>query len=99
MQRAMMFAAKRYSEFITDFSAERARLRKFQMMGITRRATADQARLCADKGKVGLVSSPHRFAKRRDRHLGRRLSGDGLRAIDPRRVVSWREIQRWVRGL
>jgi hypothetical protein len=45
MQFMMMFTAQRNSEFIADFSSKSLWLRKFEMVRVTGRALADQARL------------------------------------------------------
>ena len=45
MQLAMMAAAERYGEFITDFEAYRSGLHKTQMMGIGGLPSADGTRL------------------------------------------------------
>jgi hypothetical protein len=42
---AMVSAAQRDSEFVTDLAAERRLLRKAQMMGVTGLSSADQAGL------------------------------------------------------
>ena len=62
VQVAMMFPAQWNSEFVADLASERSGLRKFEMMRITRRALADQARLRRDECEMGLVSPPQRFA-------------------------------------
>jgi hypothetical protein len=45
MQLSMMPTAEGHGEFIADFHADCARLRKAQMMRIGRAATADKTRL------------------------------------------------------
>jgi hypothetical protein len=45
MQIAMMVAAQRHSELITDLATERTWLRKFEMKRIARRASAHETRL------------------------------------------------------
>jgi hypothetical protein len=49
-------AAQRYCEFIADLEANRARLRKAQMMRIGRLPPADQTRLRSDEFQVGFVA-------------------------------------------
>jgi hypothetical protein len=56
VQLAMMNATQRYGELITDLAAERPRLSKTQMVGIGRRTTAHQARLCGNKLAVVAVT-------------------------------------------
>ena len=55
MQLAMMLAAQGDGELVAHFSAQRSRLGDFEMMRITGRHPADQARLRSHEGKVGLV--------------------------------------------
>ena len=62
----MMIPAQRHREFVADLASERSGLSKFQVMGIARRALADQAWLCGNECEMGLVSPPHLFAPRRD---------------------------------
>ena len=52
----MMAAAERHRELVADLAAERARLRKTQMMRIRRRATANQAGLLHHEAKVLAVA-------------------------------------------
>jgi hypothetical protein len=73
MQLPMMASAKRYCEFIADFQANAARLRKSQMMRVARLSSADKTRLRCDKLEMRLVTQPFGF-------------GDGeLALIDPTR--------------
>ena len=57
MQVQMVISAQWYGEFVADLASERARLGKFQMMGIAGRASADKTRLGSDESKMSLVSA------------------------------------------
>jgi hypothetical protein len=52
MELAMVCPAERYRELVADLAAERAVLRKTQMMGIARLSSADQAGLLGDKAQM-----------------------------------------------
>ena len=55
----MMLAAQWHRKFVADLAPEGSRLGKFQMVGITGRAMADQTRLRGNERPVGFVA----FAK------------------------------------
>ena len=55
---AVVAAAERHGELVADFSPERAALGEAQMVGITRLAAADQARLLSDEPDVVAVTDP-----------------------------------------
>ena len=61
MQLTMMSAAKRDSEFIANFHAQCAWLRKTQMMGIAGLTPANNARLGGDKAQMRFVAASLRF--------------------------------------
>src|SRR6478736_314503 len=65
MRLAVMRAAKRHGVFIADLAAERARLRKRQMMGVGRLLGANQVGLAADEFEVLLVAVAHGLGDRR----------------------------------
>ena len=56
VQFPMMFTAEWHGKFVADLASERSRLGKFEMMGIARRALADQAGLRCHKREMGLVA-------------------------------------------
>ena len=62
MQLAMMRAAKRYSKFIADFAAKRARLCKSQVVRIRRLPTAEKAWTVRDIFDV-LAALPRRIRR------------------------------------
>ena len=62
---AVVGAADRNGEFIADLAAERAKLGKAQMMGVGRRATAQQAGLAADELAVVLVAQADCLGRQR----------------------------------
>ena len=66
VQLIMVLAAERHGEFVADLAAERPGLGKFQVMGVARAALADETRLRADKGEMGLVASTALFTDRRN---------------------------------
>lgn len=72
MQLKMVIPAQWYGECVADLASKRARLGKFEMMGIAGRASADKTRLGSDEGKMSLVAVPDFLADRRDRHGSRR---------------------------
>ena len=73
MQLMMMVTAERHREFVADLASEGSGLGEFQMMGIARRALADQAGLRGDERQMGLVAPSHRFAQWRDHDFGARV--------------------------
>jgi hypothetical protein len=58
MQLPVMASAKRYCEFIADFHANAARLRKSQMMRVARLSSTDQTRLRCHKFEMRFVTQP-----------------------------------------
>ena len=56
VQIPVMFTTQRDGKFVADLAPERSRLGKFEMMGIARRALADQAGLRCHKREMGLVA-------------------------------------------
>ena len=56
VQIPVMFSAQGDGKFVADLASERSRLGKFEMMGIARRALADQAGLRCHKREMGLVA-------------------------------------------
>jgi hypothetical protein len=60
-----MVAAQRNGEFVADLAAKGSRLCKFEVMGVTGGALANQAGLSSDKREVRLVSLADCFAQRR----------------------------------
>src|SRR4051794_187484 len=52
VQLPMVDAAEWHGELVTDLFAHRTRLRKTKVMGIGRRAIAEQTRLLADEEKM-----------------------------------------------
>ena len=58
----MMQPAERDREFVAGLQADSSRLRKAQVMGIGRRASANKARLAADEPEVVLVAQTLRLA-------------------------------------
>ena len=56
MQLAMMPAAKRDRELITDFEAQRARLGEAQVVRVGRMASANKAWLRSDKPQVRFIA-------------------------------------------
>jgi hypothetical protein len=71
MQLPVMASAKRHREFIADFQADAARLRKSQMMRVAWLSSADKTRLPCDELEMRFVTQPFRL-------------GDGeLALIDP----------------
>src|SRR5258705_3835596 len=70
MQRFVVLAAQPHSELVADLAPQRSRLGKLQMVGIARRALADQAALRAHKCQMGLIAAPDLFAQRRHPVLG-----------------------------
>jgi hypothetical protein len=58
MQLPVMASAKRHREFIADFQADAARLRKSEMVRIARLSSADKTRLRCDKLEMRLVTQP-----------------------------------------
>jgi len=61
MDLAVVSAAERHSEFVTDLTSERVRLRKAKVMCIRGTATTNQARLLGDESLVIFVPDPTRF--------------------------------------
>src|SRR4051812_10241323 len=59
---SVMTAAERHGEFIADFATERTRLRKAEVVRVSRLAPTQQARLCGDEFQVFLVAMPPRLA-------------------------------------
>jgi hypothetical protein len=57
MNRAVMHAAERHRELIAYFYAQRARLRKVQVMRVTWVTATDDAGLRSNKAKVRLVAA------------------------------------------
>jgi hypothetical protein len=66
MNLAVMRATKRNREFVTDLAAERAELRKANMMRICRLPFADEARLRCNELEMLLVAKPARLWKCQD---------------------------------
>jgi len=62
----MMGATQRNRKFVADFSAQRARLRKSEVMSVRRTLSTNQARLSGHKQSMRLIASPHRLA---DQHF------------------------------
>src|SRR5439155_20558176 len=60
MQLMMVLTAEWHRELVADLASQRPGLREFQMMGIARRALADQAGLRCHECQMGLVSSSRR---------------------------------------
>jgi len=58
---AVMGATEGNGEFVTDPTAEGARLGKAQMMRVRRRTTAHKTRFACDKPSVLLVAQPDAF--------------------------------------
>jgi hypothetical protein len=58
MDFAMMTAAERNSEFITDLAAQGSALSKAQVMGIAGLPAADQAGLLGDMPEVVAIPNP-----------------------------------------
>ena len=57
----MMIAAERHGEFVAHLATEGSGLGEFQMMGVGRGLSADQAGLGADEREMCLVPLPRRF--------------------------------------
>src|SRR4051812_18041516 len=55
MELLMMLSAQWHGEFVADLASERSGLGEFEVVGVARRALADQTRLGCDKGKMGFV--------------------------------------------
>ena len=51
----MMLSAQWHGEFVADLASERSWLDEFEVVGVARRALADQTRLGCDKGEMGFV--------------------------------------------
>jgi hypothetical protein len=66
----MMVTAQRHGQFVAHLASKGGALRKFEMMGVARRAFADQAGLTCDEGQMGFVSPAQRFGDRRTRQIG-----------------------------
>jgi len=56
MQLQMMFTAEWDGKFVADFPPKRPGLGKFEMMGIARRASTDDAWLRGNEGKMGFIA-------------------------------------------
>ena len=56
VELAMMAAAERDGEFVTDFAAERSGLRKAEVVSIGRLPAADETGLDRDEFQMGLVA-------------------------------------------
>src|SRR5258708_1762534 len=63
MQLAMMGAAERHRELVTDLEAETSGLREAQVMGIRRLTAANHTGLCSDKFAMTFVAPPRRFRR------------------------------------
>ena len=61
MQLAMMATTEWNGELVADLQPERARLRKAEVVRVTRGAAADQARLGSNEFQVRLVAQPLGF--------------------------------------
>ena len=89
MDLAVMTAAQRYGEFVTDLAPESGVLREAKVVGIRWLAPADQAGLLGDEFDVRLVPNSAWFGKGQfsfvDRRLAR-LSGSGGPGREP---IGW----------
>ncbi len=68
----MMSPTQRHSEFVTDLAADGPVLRKAQVMGIARLATANQAGLLRDKPDMRAIANAPRFRMYQNRFVHRR---------------------------
>src|SRR3954451_21902156 len=55
MELLMMLSAQWHGEFVADLASERSWLGEFEVVGVARRALADQTGLGGDKGKMSFV--------------------------------------------
>jgi hypothetical protein len=63
---AMMTAAQRHREFVTDLPAQRSALREAKVMSIRGLPSADQAGMGGHELDVLAIAQPARFRKRED---------------------------------
>ena len=73
-----MAVAERHGVFIRDLEAHGAWLRKAQVMGVRRSASANETRLTGDKGQMRLIAQPLVFWIGKRRRFLRRV---GVRAV------------------
>ena len=69
MNFAMISPAERDRELVADFAAERAVLRKAQVVGIARLTTADQTALLSDKPHVITITNAPRLGMHQERFI------------------------------
>ena len=78
MQGIVVAVTQGNGELVRHLETERARLREANMMGLSRPATAYQAGLFGDEGKVSLIAHPLFLRKGQ---LTRRLRGAGRKNV------------------
>ena len=74
MQLQMMITAEWHGKFVADLPPKRPGLGKFEMMGITWRASTDDTGLRGNECEMGLTTLPNILGQRKDqlrfiRHL------------------------------
>src|SRR4051812_22042826 len=75
---AMMQPAYRDGELVTDLKPNRARLRKAQVVRVTRTSAADKTRLVRHEPAVLFVPQSGRFLRRRTASVGGLLDRHGI---------------------
>ena len=76
MEHAMVSAAKRYHELVTDPAAQRARLGKSQMVRVRRPSSAQQAGLRGYELEMRTIAVAARFAMRKNAFVD--MPGNGV---------------------
>lgn len=86
MQFAMVCATYRHGELVTHLASQSSELSEPDVMGVRRRASAYEARLCRDKPEVLLIADSSRLREGEDALIDARCVG--RRPYAPTRVRS-----------
>lgn len=66
VQLVMMVPAQRHGKFVADLTSQGFGLGELEMVGVTRRALADQTGLRRNEGQMFLAAMAHRLDERAD---------------------------------